>query len=81
MSVANPLPSTATAVFQESAEQLALRLEQDSTPPARMLAEEARDLVKRFKAWQRERPSNEERVSTIQQLFDLNRRVMDHFSA
>jgi arginine utilization protein RocB len=79
--VSNQLPSTATAIFQESAEQLASRLEQEASDAAREMAIEARALAARFAEWQKERPPDKVRVATIQQLFELNRRAMDYISS
>lgn len=64
-------------MFHESAEHLALRLEQESSPEAGELAAEARVLAALFIAWQTSRPEDADRVAGIQQLFDLNRRAMD----
>jgi hypothetical protein len=73
--------SASTRLFQESAEQLALRLEQEGTEAALRLAAEARELLARFLSWQRERPTDEARVETLQRLFDLNRRASDLLAA
>jgi hypothetical protein len=78
--MSNHLPSASTHLFQESAEHLAARLEQEPSDAARVLAREARDLAHRFTAWQTQRPADDVRVATIQQLFDLNRRAMDYLS-
>ena len=69
--------SSSTNLFQDSAEQLALRLEQESSPEAIELAREARALTHIFSTWQTTRPSDSDRVAGIQQLFELNRRAMD----
>jgi hypothetical protein len=73
--------SASTRLFQDSAADLALRLESEGSDAARALAREARKLAERFIAWQDERPSDEERVATIQQLFDLNRRAAVYLAA
>lgn len=78
--VSNHLPSASTHLFQDSAEQLAVRLEQEPGEAARALAAEARDLAAQFAVWQRERPADDVRVATIQRLFDLNRRAMDYLA-
>ncbi len=70
-------PSASTSLFHESAEHLAIRLEQESSPEAHAMAEEARALAALFIAWQTSRPSDADRVAGIQQLFDVNRRAMD----
>jgi hypothetical protein len=61
--------------------ELALQLEAEGSEAARLLAREARELVERFAAWQRERPTDEERVATISRLFDLNRRAAVYVAA
>ena len=82
-----PLPenvtyqSSSTRLFQESAEELAVSLDREGSDTARELAREARELSKRFASWQVERPTDEERVATIQRLFDLNRSAMDYVAA
>jgi hypothetical protein len=76
-----PYQSASTRLFQESAEQLALELEQEGSEAAAVLAREARELVDRFRAWVHERPSDEERVATLQRLFALNRRATDYLAA
>lgn len=73
--------SASTHLFQESAEQLALRLEQEGTEAAAVLAREARELASRFARWAEERPQDDERVATLQRLFELNRRAMDLLAA
>ena len=78
--MANHLPSESTHLFQDSAEQLAFRLEKESTDAASALAGEARELAARFVAWRTERPADDVRVATIQRLFDLNRRAMDYLA-
>lgn len=78
--MSNHLPSASTHLFQDSAEQLAKRLEQEPSDIARTLAREARELATRFAQWQKARPADDVRVATIQQLFELNRRAMDYLS-
>lgn len=78
--MSNHQPSASTHLFLDSAEQLALRLEQEPEGVARTLAKEARELAARFAAWGTERPADDVRVATIQRLFDLNRRAMDYLS-
>lgn len=64
-------------MFHESAEHLALRLEQETSPEALALAAEARALAAIFITWQASRPADADRIAGIQQLFDVNRRAMD----
>ena len=73
--------SASTRLFQESAEELAVRLENEGSEAARILAREARELAGRFAVWHLERPLDEERVATIQRLFDLSRRALDYMAA
>jgi hypothetical protein len=69
--------SSSTNLFHDSAEQLALRLEQENSPEALELAREARALTHLFFQWQSSRPADADRVAGIQQLFELNRRAME----
>ncbi len=78
--MSNHLPSASTHLFQDSAEQLAVRMEQEPGEVARSLAAEARELAAQFSHWQTERPADDVRVATIQRLFDLNRRAMDYLA-
>ena len=73
--------SASTRLFQESAEDLALRLDQEGSDTARVLAREARDLAVKFAEWSMQRPTDDARVATIQRLFELNRRAMDYLAA
>jgi hypothetical protein len=73
--------SASTRLFRESAEELAVRLEEEGSETAGLLAAEARQLVQRFVEWQTVRPTDEERVATIQRLFELNRRAADYLAA
>ena len=75
--MSNRAPSASTSLFHESAEHLAVRLDQESSPEARELAAEARALAALFIAWQTSRPADSDRIAGIQQLFDVNRRAMD----
>jgi hypothetical protein len=67
-------------LFRSSAEDLAQRLASLSTPDGIAWRREALELAAAFTDWEREKPTDEVRVSTIQRLFELNRRVMDYFS-
>jgi hypothetical protein len=73
--------SSSTRLFQDSAEQLAVRLEKEGSDAACALAREARELAVRFAEWQEKRPADEVRVATIQRLFELNRRANDYIAA
>jgi hypothetical protein len=72
--------SASTRLFEDSAEQLAVRLEREGSDTAKVLAREARDLGVAFAAWKRQRPADDVRVATIERLFDLNRRAMDYLT-
>lgn len=69
--------SASTRLFQEGAEDLALRFEREGSAESLLLAEEARELAARFAEWHQQRPTDEVRVATIQRLFALNRRAAD----
>jgi hypothetical protein len=79
--MATSYQSASTRLFQDSADDLALRLEQEGSDTARILAGEARELSARFAEWQTMRPTDDARVATIQRLFELNRRAMDYLAA
>lgn len=78
--MSNHQPSASTHLFRDSAEQLALRLEQEPSEIAVGLAREARELAGRFAAWQTDRPTDDVRVATIERLFELNRRALDYLA-
>jgi len=78
--VAEFAPSVSTSLFLESAESLASRLEANGSERAREMALEARALGARFRKWQTVAPARDERVQSIQQLFDLNRRALDYLA-
>ena len=69
--------SSSGPLFQQSAEDLREKLTEIGTADAMALAREARDLAETFRAWEAQRPANDARIAAIQQLFSLNRRVMD----
>ena len=73
--------SDSTHLFLDGALQLAERLEREAPDGAHQLAREARELAARFVAWQTKRPTDDERVATIQRLFEINRRAMDYLAA
>lgn len=73
--------SASMALFQESAARLAERLENETSLTARRMADEAAELAHIFEAWTRFRPRDDVRVAKIQQLLELNRRVMDFLSS
>lgn len=78
--VSNHLSSGVSNLFCDSAEHLATRLESEPDDVARVLAQEARELARRFATWQERRPTDEEREALIRRLFDVNRRAMDYLA-
>ncbi len=69
--------SSSWSMFLQSANDLAVKLNDHPSAEAVMMKREARELANVFQSWESKRPANEARVAAIQQLFDLNRRVMD----
>jgi len=69
--------STSVALFRQSALDLGQKLAEIGTAEAMTMAREARELAETFRAWESARPENAARIAKIQQLFALNRRVMD----
>jgi hypothetical protein len=69
--------SNSWPLFQQSAEDLREKLSEIGTAEAMALAREARILAETFHSWDAKRPENAARIAAIQQLFSLNRRVMD----
>jgi len=77
-----PTPSgtRSAPIFAENVADLIRRLTHDDSPAAQEMLREAVELGDCFRKWQIQRPTQDVRVATIQQLFDLNRRAMDHLS-
>lgn len=69
--------SSSVALFLQSALDLQKKLSEIGTAEAMTMAREARELADTFKGWEKVRPANDARIAKIQQLFALNRRVMD----
>lgn len=69
--------SNSVPLFRQSAEDLAQKLAAIGTAESMGMAREARDLANTFRSWESTRPPNDVRIARIQQLFALNRRVMD----
>lgn len=78
--MSNHQASASTHLFHDSAEQLAMRLEQEPSELALALAREARELAARFATWQTERPADDVRLASIEQLFELNSRALDYLA-
>jgi hypothetical protein len=68
------------SVFHDSVRDIALRLRDDPTPIAQAMMAEAIKLADTFREWETDRPSDDLRVATIRNLFDLNRRAMDYLA-
>ena len=73
--------SVSASLFEQSAEDLAVRLEQFKVEPAVTMAREARQLADVFRTWRTQRPNDDVRVANIQKMFDLNRRAMDFITS
>jgi hypothetical protein len=69
--------SNSVPLFRQSAEDLVQKLSAIGTAESMGMAREARDLADTFRSWEKARPPNDVRIARIQQLFALNRRVMD----
>lgn len=69
--------SNSAPLFRQSAEDLVQKLSEIGTAESMAMAREARELAATFRAWENGRPPNDVRIARIQQLFALNRRVMD----
>ena len=72
--------STTSPLFENSAEEVANRLEPHRTEVAIAMAHEARQLVEEFRTWRTKRPLDHIRIAAIRQLFDLHRRAMDYLA-
>jgi hypothetical protein len=72
--------SSSVDLFRQSALDLAQKLSEIGTAEAMGMAREARELAETFKGWEKKKPENDVRIAKIQQLFALNRRVMDFLS-
>ncbi len=71
---------TGTKEFLRSAEELQAKLAAVGTAESMGMAREARDLADTFKSWAKKRPEDAPRIAAIQQLMELNRRVMDYLA-
>ena len=72
--------SSPSGQFLRNAQELAVRLGEFATVEAMTLTREATLLVETFKGWETSRPTDEARVASIQQLFELQRKAMDFLS-
>lgn len=60
-------------VFEKAATELVDRLREHSAEEAMKLADRGRRLVDTFSRWSTQRPTDEERVRSIQELLDFSR--------
>lgn len=72
--------SKSGALFRQSALDLLQKLSEIGTAEAMGMAREARELAETFKSWEKTPPDGAARFARIQQLFALNRRVMDYLA-
>lgn len=72
--------SSSIPLFRQSAEDLAQKLASIGTAESMTMAREARDLAETFRGWEKQSPENAARIARIQQLFALNRKVMDYLA-
>lgn len=68
-------------IFLQTAEQLVQRLSADSSEKGRELLRRAKTMVTVFQSWATTPPAPEQRTASIHQLLDLQREVLDYFSA
>lgn len=67
--------------FSDQITALQRRLEGDDSPRARELKAEATRLAALFEGWITLRPDPELKATAIRELFDLNRKVLEHVGA
>ena len=72
--------STTSPLFENSASEVASRLEGHRGEAATAMAQEARQLVDEFRSWRSKKPLDHVRINAIRQLFDLHRRAMDYLA-
>lgn len=68
-------------IFLQTAEQLVTRLSGDGSDKGRELLRRAKAMVTVFQSWASTPPAPETRTASIHQLLDLQREVLDYFSA
>jgi hypothetical protein len=68
-------------IFLQTAEALVQRLAGDNSDKARDLERRAKMLVAIFQSWASAPPAPDMRTASIHQLLDLQREVLDYFSA
>jgi hypothetical protein len=73
-------PTTGTAEFLRSAEELQAKLGGVPTAESMGMAREARELAETFKSWQTRRPADDAKIVAINRLMELNRRVMQYLA-
>jgi hypothetical protein len=67
-------------VFLQAAQDLLNKVEGDRDPKAIALAADASRLVARFRRWVTARPEPDERADAVNQLVELNRKVLIYVS-
>ena len=68
-------------IFLQTAEALVQRLSGDNSDKGREFERRARTLVAVFQSWATTPPAPDARAASIHQLLDLQREVLDYFSA
>jgi hypothetical protein len=68
-------------IFLQTAEALVGRLAGDTSDKGRELDRRARALLAVFQSWASSPPSPDARTTSIHQLLDLQREVLDYFAA
>jgi hypothetical protein len=70
--------SVTPPLFESSAKEILIRLENDRSVEAEDMRVEARELIAIFRAWMVERPADPVRHDVVNRLFSLYRRTMNH---
>jgi hypothetical protein len=71
-------PSVTPPLFENSAKEVLARLDGDDSVEAQEMRKEAQDLIVVFREWMVNRPSDPIRHDTVNRLFALYRRAMNH---
>ncbi len=70
--------TASSGYFTDSVADLLSRLRGDDSPQAAQLIRAGEGLMVVFRAWMNQRPSDQERVARIRELFEYNRAVLDY---
>lgn len=70
--------SVTPPLFENSAKELLVRLEGDTSEEAEELRTEARALIVTFREWMVQRPTDPVRTETVTRLFALYRRALNY---